>query len=109
MLTKKVVVALVVALAFGAAIVRAAEAEVTLTGTVSCAMCTLKKADAKACQDVFVASGDQAGEYYLVKNAVSEKFGHVCKGSRTAKATGTVTEKDGRKWLTVSTMEPVTN
>ena len=83
-------------------------AEVTLTGDVQCAMCILKKADAKSCQDVLVVT-DKASrtEYYLVKNAVSDKFGMSCMKARPAVATGTVSEKDGRKWLTASKLEAV--
>jgi hypothetical protein len=83
-------------------------AEVTLSGDVQCAMCVMKKADAKGCQDVLVVA-DKGGktEYYLVKNAVSEKFGMSCSGPRKATATGTVSEKDGKKWLTASKLEAV--
>ena len=83
-------------------------AEVSLSGDVQCAMCILKKADAKGCQDVLVVT-DKAGrtEYYLVKNAISEKFGMSCMKPRPAVATGTVSEKDGKKWLTASKLEAV--
>ncbi len=83
-------------------------AEVSLTGDVQCAMCILKKADAKSCQDVLVVT-DEAGrtEYYLVKNAVSGKFGMSCMKARPAVAKGTVSEKDGKKWLTASKLEAV--
>jgi hypothetical protein len=82
-------------------------AETTLTGRVMCAKCTLKKADAKECQDVLVVKGDndKTTEYYVVKNAVSEKFGHVCTGEKPAVVTGTVAEKDGRAWITPTKME----
>lgn len=95
-----------VALAADKPVVR--PAEVTLTGDVQCAMCILKKADAKGCQDVLVVA-DKAGktEYYLVKNATSEKFGMSCTAPRKAVATGTVSEKDGKKWLTASKLEAV--
>jgi len=84
----------------------AAASETTLTGKVMCAKCTLKKADAKECQDVLVVSGGAAkGEYYIVKNDVAEKFGHVCSSKKAAKVTGTVAEKDGKKWITASAME----
>lgn len=80
--------------------------ETTLTGTVVCAKCTLKKADAKECQDVLVVKdGDQAGEYYIAKNEVSKKFGHTCSGEKPATVTGSVAEKDGKKWITATKME----
>lgn len=82
-------------------------ADETLSGKVMCAKCTLKKADAKECQDVLVvtdANGATA-EYYIAKNAVADTFGHVCSGEAAAKVVGTVSEKDGRKWITAKTME----
>jgi hypothetical protein len=81
--------------------------DVTLTGKVVCAKCTLKKADAKECQNVFVvtdASG-KTSEYYVAKNDVSQKFGHVCTGEKAAVVTGQVQEKDGKTWITPSKME----
>jgi hypothetical protein len=84
-----------------------AASEVTVSGSVACAMCTLKKADAKACQDVLVVKDDKGAttEYYITKNEVSEKFGHVCKGERGATVTGTVSEKDGKTWITPTKIE----
>ena len=79
--------------------------EVTLSGTLLCAKCSLNKEDATKCQSVLVVEGDKAGEYYLVKNEVTETFGHVCKGSKAATVTGLVEEKDGKMWLTASKME----
>jgi hypothetical protein len=80
--------------------------EVTVTGKVMCAKCTLKKADAKECQDVLVVKdGDKAGEYYVAKNEVSKTFGHTCSGEKPAVVTGTVTEKDGKKWITATKMD----
>ncbi len=81
-------------------------AEVTLTGEVQCAMCLLKKPDAKGCQGVLVVTDKGARtEYYLVKNAASDKFGMACVKARKAVATGTVSEKDGKKWLAASKLE----
>ena len=80
--------------------------EVTLTGEVQCAMCLLKKPDAKGCQDVLVVTEKGARtEYYLVKNAASDKFGMSCVKPRKATVTGTVSEKDGKKWLAASKIE----
>jgi hypothetical protein len=99
------VVGLAVAIA-SVVVAQDAQKTVTLTGKVQCAMCILKKADAKSCQDVLVVAGKDQGEYYIVKNEVSEKSGHLgCKGDKTATVTGTVAEKDGKKWLTATKME----
>ncbi len=80
--------------------------EVTLTGKILCAKCSLKQAGTKSCQDALVVTGANAGQYYIVKNAVMEKFGHVCTGQREAVVTGTVTEKGGQKWIEASKIEP---
>jgi len=95
-------VGLALALVLGLVAGANAADETTLSGKVVCAKCTLKKADAAKCQDVLVANG---AEYYVEKNAVSEKFGHVCGGEKPATVTGTVTEKDGKKWIAPSKME----
>jgi len=107
--TRTVFVALTLALAFaGAAFAADKAAEVTVAGQLQCAKCTLKAADAKSCQDVLVVAGAAGApemHYYLVKNAVAEKFGHVCNGTKHVSMTGTVAEKDGRKWLTATKIE----
>jgi hypothetical protein len=93
-------------LAVSVAGLRAVE-EVTINGTVVCAKCTLKKGDAKECQDVLVAKDDKgvSSEYYIAANEVSKKFGHTCKGESPATVTGDVTDKDGKKWIAPSKME----
>jgi len=95
------------ALALVVGFVAAANAgETTLTGKVMCAKCALKKADATKCQDVLVVkTGDKTAEYYVEKNAVAEKFGHVCGGEKPAVVTGTVSEKDGKTWIAPSKMD----
>ncbi len=78
---------------------------VTLEGKITCAKCAL--GEAKECQNVLVV--DQAGsqvQYYVVKNDVAEQYGHTCKGEKAAVVTGTVAEKDGKKWITATKMEP---
>jgi hypothetical protein len=95
-------VALVVGLVAGA---NAGE-ETTLTGSIMCAKCTLKKADATECQDVLVVKdGDAVTEYYVAKNDVAKEFGHVCGGEKPAVVTGTVKEKDGKKWISATKMK----
>jgi hypothetical protein len=104
----KTIVKLTLALALVTGLVAVATAgeETTLTGTVMCAKCALKKADAKECQDVLVVeTGGQNTEYYIEKNAVAQKFGHVCQSVKPAVVTGKVTEKDGKKWISPSKME----
>ncbi len=55
--------------------------ETTVTGKIMCAKCTLKKADAKECQDVLVVKdGDKTAEYYVEKNDVAKAFGHAVRG-----------------------------
>lgn len=97
--------ALVLALAFTPA---TPAADVTLEGKVVCARCTLKKTDAKECQNVLVVP-DKDGkdvEYYVARNDVSESFGEVCTSTIKVTVTGAVSEKAGRKWITASRIEP---
>ncbi len=93
---------LALALVLGLMAVANAADETTVTGKVMCAKCTLKKADATKCQDVVVANG---AEYYVEKNDVAKKFGHTCQGEKDVTVTGTVSEKDGKKWIAPSKME----
>ena len=44
-------------------------------------------------------------EYYLEKNDALKAYGHTCQGEKPAVATGTVTEKDGKKWFSASKIE----
>ena len=109
---KRIVLVLPVVLALlGAAqLLRAEDAkETTLMGSMVCGKCTLKETD--KCTDVLqVKDGDKTVNYYLVDNDVAKKFhGHVCKADSSANVnvTGTVAEKDGKKWLTASKIEAV--
>ena len=76
---------------------------VTVEGKITCAKCSLHADDAKDCQNVLVV--DASTQYYVVKNEVSEQYGHACKGEKAAVVTGTVAEKDGKKWITATKME----
>ncbi len=77
-------------------------ADQVLSGTLVCAYCTLKKADAHECQDVLLVSdarGDKT-EYYVTRNEVAAQSGEACTLEIKATVTGQVSEKDGRKWIT---------
>jgi len=84
--------------------------DVTVSGTISCGKCSLHKAGLTECQDVLSVAGEdgKTTEYYLVKNDVMEKFGHGCKGEKAATVAGTVSEKDGKMWLTAKKVEAST-
>jgi hypothetical protein len=81
--------------------------EVTFSGTIVCAKCTLKKGDAKECQNVLLVPGADGKdvEYYLAKSKAADAVGEVCTGKKAVTVTGTVSEKDGRKWITASKVE----
>lgn len=79
----------------------------TYSGSLMCAKCTLNKPDAHECQDVLVvtdANGTKT-EYYITKNEVAQKAGEACTAEVRATVTGTVSEKDGKTWLTPSKIE----
>jgi hypothetical protein len=85
----------------------AGAADKVFDGTLVCAKCYLKKADAKECQDVLLvreSSGANA-EYYITKNDVARKSGEACTTEVKAKVTGTVSQRDGKTWLTPSKIE----
>ncbi|SRR5229473_6106480 len=80
--------------------------EVTLKGEVLCAKCELK--EAKKCQTVIVVKKDGQEITYYFKDKGNKESYHekVCGGGREeATVTGTVSEKDGKKWITPSKVE----
>lgn len=78
--------------------------EVTLKGDVCCCACELKKAD--KCNAVLVVKDGDKEEIYYFDADSQEKHGKdSCKGKKTAKVTGTTTEKDGKKWIAVTKIE----
>ena len=95
----------VVVLAFLSA--PAIAADEVLTGSLLCAKCSLKKADAHECQDVLVVTDPKGAktEYYVTKNEVAEKAGEACMQEVKATVTGSVSQKDGKTWLTPSKIE----
>ncbi len=81
--------------------------EVEIKGLGQCGKCSLKETD--SCQNVIVVGPTTASKpvtYYLEKNDVSDKFhSKVCKAPAEVVAKGTVTERDGKKILTVTSIE----
>jgi len=109
MLRSLIVLAAVATLA-GFAVAGEEAKTVTVTGKIVCAKCSLQKDDATQCQNVIVADqGGKTVEYYIVKNALAEEFGHVCKGEKSVVATGTVSEKDGKTWITATKLDQPTS
>ena len=83
----------------------AADKEVTITGEGMCAKCALH--ETSKCQNVIQTQEDgKTVNYYLTQNGVSKDFhDNLCKKNEKVTATGTVSEKDGKKILTASKIE----
>lgn len=98
--------ALVAAFTF-ASVLPLVASDKTLDGTLVCAKCFLKKADATECQDVLLVSepDGKKSEYYVTKNKVAQESGEACTSEVKATVTGEVTEKEGRLWITPSKIE----
>jgi hypothetical protein len=80
------------------------EKQVTLTGKITCAHCDLKLG--KECATVIVVNeNDKDVIYYL--DAKSHRANHktICDGAKEGSVTGTVTERDGKRIITVSKVE----
>ena len=100
MLTRREMILSVAAVAMA---VPAFAADETFKGELVCAKCFLNKPDAKECQDVLlVKDGGKTTEYYITKNKVAQESGEACTQKLPAVVIGTVTDTDGRKWLTAS-------
>lgn len=83
----------------------AADNEVTITGKGMCAKCALHEQD--HCQTVIqTKEHGKTVTYYLADNPTSKDFhDNVCKKSEKVTATGSVSEENGKKILTVSKIE----
>lgn len=82
-------------------------AEETFKGTLVCAQCGLKKPDAHECQDVLLVEDGKGNtaEYYITKNDVAQKSGEACTLEIPATVTGSLSQKDGKTWLTPTKIE----
>jgi uncharacterized protein DUF6370 len=87
-------------------VVIAAEVK-TITGDGQCAKCSLKEQD--KCQNAIVVDeGGKKVTYYLKKNDVAKKFhSKICTEIKKVKATGDVTEKNGRMIMDATSIDLV--
>lgn len=98
------ILCVVVALAFVGVGMADEKKEVTLKGKITCGKCELKKD--KSCATVLVVKEDGKDVvYYFDKESHKKHHGEVCEGGKDGSITGTVTEKDGKKWVKVSKVE----
>ena len=79
-----------------------------LTGKLVCGKCALKETD--DCSNVLqVKDGDKVVNYYLKDDGKKETYHkNICTAGKDGKAvtvTGTVAEKDGKKWITDAKVE----
>ncbi|HEX5270204.1 MAG TPA: DUF6370 family protein [Gemmataceae bacterium] len=80
--------------------------EVTVTGTITCAKCDLKVADKCATVIKGKAKGsDKEETYYFDEKGNKDNHKAICQAAKAGKVTGTVSEKDGKKVITVSKVE----
>jgi hypothetical protein len=90
-------------------LVRAEDVPVTVKGTMCCAKCDLKIAD--KCQSVLqVKDGDKTTLFYIEANDVSKgTHEKVCTAPvEDVTITGTVADRDGKKWITPTKIEGLT-
>ena len=74
--------------------------EVTLKGTILCAKCELK--EAKKCTNAIRVKEDGKDVVYLFKDKGGKESYHktICQEPKEGSVTGTVSEKDGKKYIT---------
>jgi len=85
------------------AAVQAADKEVTVKGTITCAKCDLKLDGYTKCATLIQVEEDGKKVNYFF-DAAGDKKEHknVCQASKKGTVTGTVAEKDGKKTITVT-------
>jgi hypothetical protein len=74
--------------------------EVTLKGTILCAKCELK--EAKKCTNAIRVKEDGKDVVYLFKDKGAKESYHkeICQATKEGSVTGTVEEKEGKKYIT---------
>ncbi len=82
-----------------AAKVSADDKEVTLKGTILCAKCTLKETD-DCTNAIRVKEEDKEVVYYFDDKGKKEKYHKkICQKPAEGSVKGTVSEKDGKKYI----------
>lgn len=85
----------------------AKDKEVTIKGEAQCAKCSLH--ESKECASAIVTTkGGKSTTYYIVDNDTSKKLlphKEVCTDKKMVTAKGTVKEVDGKKELTLTSIE----
>jgi len=100
----------ILSLAFAASLIglstiaRADDKEVTLKGDITCAKCDLKLAD-KCATVIKVKEGGKDIVYYFDEAGHKKYHSKVCTESKEGSVTGKVSEKDGKKIITVSKVD----
>jgi len=77
-----------------------------IKGEATCAKCGLHLTD--SCQDAITVTGADGKKEVILcdKNAVAKDFhGTICKGTANVTAEGTITEKDGKKVITLTKID----
>ena len=105
---KKYIATLLAGIALTTVALAADNKDITITGSMVCAKCTLH--ETTSCQNVVQVMEDgKTVNYYLKQNDVS-KAAHepICGGSsEKVTVTGTVKEKDGKKTMTPTKIDVV--
>jgi hypothetical protein len=96
--------AFVVGLVGLVSVARADDKEVTLKGDITCAKCDLKLAD-KCATVIKVKEGGKDVVYYFDDAGHKKYHSKVCTESKEGSVTGKVSDKDGKKIITVSKVE----
>jgi hypothetical protein len=78
--------------------------EKTLKGTITCAKCDLGK-ESKCATVIKVTEDGKDTIYYFDKDGHTKYHGKICQKPTEGTVTGTVTEKDGKKWVKVTKLE----
>jgi hypothetical protein len=88
------------------ALAQAKDQDVTLTGLISCARCTLK-VTTQCANAIEVTNDGKTTTYFFVDQGAKEKYhAEVCgNGKQAGKVTGKVSEKEGKKWITPKKVE----